>query len=101
MKLRGDLELYRRVFQQARPHWGKIAVIFCVDLLSSPLGLLLPLPLKIAVDSAVGSHPLPRLLQIGAPALGIAVGLLIMLAVLVQLESLASSLLRTYTSEKL
>src|SRR6266851_7624039 len=110
MKFRGDLDLYRRVFQQARPHWGKIAVIFCLDLLSSPLGLLIPLPLKIAVDSAIGSHPLPRVLQDVLPAalqhsrggaLGIAVGLLIMLAFLAQLQSLASSLLRTYTAEKL
>src|SRR5258706_415497 len=109
MKLRGDLDLYRRVFQQARPHWGKIAGIFCLDLLSSPLGLLTPLPLKIAVDSAIGSHPLPGFLQrIGAPALqsrggavAIAVAMLITLAILAQLQNLASSLLRTYTAEKL
>jgi len=110
MRVRGDLELYRRVLQQARPHWLKIAGIFGLDLLSSPLGLLTPLPLKIAVDSVIGAHPLPAFLQMLLPAtlsnsraaaLGIAVGLLIFLAILAQLQSLASSLLRTYTTEKL
>src|SRR5262249_15185795 len=36
-----------------------------------------------------------------AAALGVAIGLLILLAILAQIQNLASSLLRTYTSEKL
>src|SRR5262245_12364255 len=59
MSLRGDLNLYGRVLREARPHLAKIAGIFALDLLASPLGLLTPLPLKIAVDSAIGGHPLP------------------------------------------
>src|SRR5215831_17136150 len=110
MSLRGDLHLYRRVLQEARPHWPKIAGIFAIDLLASPLGLLTPLPLKIAVDSVIGDHQLPEFLQTALPAartrsraavLGVAIGLLILLAILRQLQSLVSSLLRTYTSEKL
>jgi ATP-binding cassette subfamily B protein len=110
MSLRGELHLYRRVLQEARPHWPKIAGIFAIDLLASPLGLLTPLPLKIAVDSVIGDHRLPMLLQTALPAaltrsraavLGVAIGLLILLAILRQLQSLVSSLLRTYTSEKL
>jgi ATP-binding cassette subfamily B protein len=110
MSLRGDLNLYRRVLQEARPHLAKIAGIFVLDLLASPLGLLTPLPLKIAVDSAIGDHPLPGFLHRALPealtesragALWLAIGLLILLAILAQLQSLTSSLLRTYTSEKL
>ena len=58
MSARADLSLYRRIIRQARPHWAKIAGIFGLDLLASPLGLLTPLPLKIAVDSAIGGGPL-------------------------------------------
>ncbi|HXJ40813.1 MAG TPA: ABC transporter ATP-binding protein, partial [Bryobacteraceae bacterium] len=69
-----------------------------------------PLPLKIAVDSAIGDHPLPVFVQRVLPqsltgshgaALGVAVGLLVLLAILTQLLNLAESLLRAYTSEKL
>src|SRR5205814_11669 len=46
-----DTVLYRRLFQQARPYWTHIAALFFLSMLASPLALLLPLPLKIAVDS--------------------------------------------------
>jgi len=110
MSARSDFGLYRRLLQQARPHWSKLVAIFGLELLSSPLGLLTPLPLKIAVDSAIGDHPLPAFLQEVLPAtftssrtaaLGVAVGLLILLAILTQLQNLASAWLRTYTSERL
>ncbi len=54
-----DVTLYRRLLRQARPYWPYIGGIFLLSLLSSPLSLLTPLPLKIAVDSVIGSHPLP------------------------------------------
>lgn len=106
----GDVRLYRRVLRQAWPYRLHIVGIFLVDLLASPLGLLTPLPLKIAVDSAIGNHPLPGFLHALLPAgtelpraaaLALAVGLLVGLALLGQLQSLASNLLRTYTGEKL
>jgi len=46
MTLRWDINLYRRVSQEARPHWAKIAGIFGLDLLTIPLGLLTSLPPK-------------------------------------------------------
>jgi ATP-binding cassette, subfamily B, bacterial len=110
MKAHGDLALYRRMAMQSRPLWGRIAGIFGLDLLASPLGLLTPLPLKIAVDSAIGSQPLPGVVQslLGpglagsrAAALAVAVGLLLFIALLAQLQNLASSLLRAYTAERL
>src|SRR2546428_6281592 len=107
MSARGDFNLYRRLLEQARPHWAKIAGIFGLDLLASPLALLTPLPLKIVVDCAIGHQPLPGFLQKVLPAtllnsraaaLGVAVVLLLLLACVSQLQSLASSFLRTYTA---
>ncbi len=108
-KLRDNV-LYRRLFQQARPYWTHIAALFLLSLLASPLALLIPLPLKIAVDSGLGSHPLPRLVHVFWPssvsftpasALIFAVVLLIVVTILTQLQNLAVSLLQTYTGEKL
>src|SRR5437879_8005969 len=105
-----DNVLYRRLFQQARPYWTHIAALFFLSVLASPLALLIPLPLKIAVDSGLGSHPLPRLVHVFWPssvsftpasALIFAVVLLIVVTILTQLQNLAVSLLQTYTGEKL
>src|SRR5205085_1925421 len=48
-----DVTLYRRLLRQARPYRLHIVGIFLLSLLQSPLALLTPLPLKIAVDSVV------------------------------------------------
>ncbi len=99
----------RRVFRQARPCWWHLAGILALTLLSTPLALLTPLPLKIVVDSVIGKQPAPRLLQQVLPAgwetawialLGAAAVLLLSIGVLAQLQSLASWLLQTYTGEK-
>src|SRR3989440_12482396 len=105
-----DTVLYRRLFQQARPYWTHIAALFLLSMLASPLALLLPLPLKIAVDSGLGSHPLPRLVRAlwpsnmavtAASAVMFAAALLIVVAILTQLQNLAVSVLQTYTAENL
>ena len=57
-----DLKLYQRLLAQARPYWPYILCIFLLELLASALVLLTPLPLKLAVDSVVGAHPLPDFL---------------------------------------
>jgi ATP-binding cassette subfamily B protein len=104
-----DLELYRRVLHEARTHWLHIVGIFLISLLSTPLVLLNPVPLKIAVDSAIGSEPLPGFLNKLLPdtthtsvnALALAVFLLVGIALLTRLQALGNSLLYTYTGEKL
>src|SRR3989475_7461864 len=63
-----DLPLSRRLARQAAASWHLVAVLFLVSLLASPLALLAPLPLKIAVDSVLGSRPLPGLLDALLPA---------------------------------
>ena len=54
-----DVVLFRRLLGQARPYWPHVGALFLLGLLASPLSLLAPLPLKIAVDSVIGSHPPP------------------------------------------
>src|SRR6266699_2180087 len=105
-----NLALYRRLLAQARPYWPHIAATLVLGLLSTPLALLSPLPLQIAVDSVIGSHPVPRFLDAltssaamhsRTAVLALAAGLLVAIALLSQLQALGMSLLRTYTGEKL
>ncbi len=104
-----DLTLFQRLLRQARPYWKLIFGIFLVDILATPLALLIPIPLKIAVDSVLGDEPLPDFVYTLIPAaeqstmviLVLAVVLLVLIALLSGLQSLGSSLLRTYTGEKL
>jgi ATP-binding cassette, subfamily B, bacterial len=103
-------ELYRRLLLEVRPYCLHLGGILFVTLLSIPLSLLTPLPLKIAVDSVIGSHPLPTFVQgvlpnaLARSSDGILIFIIvstILIAVLSGLQRLASSWLRTYTGEKL
>jgi ATP-binding cassette subfamily B protein len=105
-----DFFLYRRLLRLAKPYWLHILGIFLLTLLATPLTLLTPLPLKIAVDSVLGSEPLPAFLKLLLPAalyrsetalLLLVIVLLLAIALLNQLQTLANLMLRTYTSEKL
>ena len=105
-----DLTLLRRLVRQARPSLPHIVVLLLLGLLSTPLALLTPLPLKIAVDSVIGSRPLPGFLDALLPdaaagsstvILILAAGLIVAVTLLSELVDLASSLLSAYTGEKL
>jgi ATP-binding cassette subfamily B protein len=106
----GDFALFQRLLRLARPYWPHIGILFLLGLLSAPLALLTPLPLKIAVDSAIGSRPLPRFLDVLLPdaatrsdgtVLVLAVGLAMAVALLTGLLELVRSVLSVYTGEKL
>ena len=97
-----------RILRETRNCWRHLAGITALSFLSLPLTLLYPLPLKIAVDSALGHQPLPSFLAPFVPinppfavALGFAIGLLLFIAVITNLQGLASWWLQTYTGEKL
>lgn len=97
-----------RILRQSRRCWPHLAGIAALSLLSMPLTLLYPLPLKIAVDSVLGQQPLPAFLLHFLPsmrprpvAIGFAVALLLVIALLANLQGLASWYLQTYTGEKL
>lgn len=104
-----DLALLWRLFHQGRTYWPHLGALFLLDLASIPLALLSPLGLKIAVDSALGTQPLPGLLETLMPrsaftpgeVLILAVGLVLVIAVLNQLQGFGSWLLRTYVGERL
>ncbi|MEJ2352756.1 MAG: ABC transporter ATP-binding protein [Anaerolineales bacterium] len=107
---RTDLALLKRLLKRVKPYWTHIIGIFLLGLLSTPLALLTPLPLKIAIDSVLSSEPLPGFLNRMIPEsiirsdgglLVFAAVLTVVIAFLIQLQSLADSLLRTYTGEKL
>jgi ATP-binding cassette subfamily B protein len=105
-----DFALYRRLLRQARPYWPHIGGVFFLSLLSTPLALLTPLPLKIVVDSVSGAQPFPHFLHPVLPTtitnsptntLILAVSLVIVIEVLVHLQGLGLWVLQTYTGEKL
>ena len=106
----GDVALYRRVLEQARPYRLHFVALFVVGLLASPIALLTPVPLRIVVDSVLGGRSVPALLRAFLPAAAIAtpaavlvtaLGLLVLVAALNQAQQLAGTLLRTWVGERL
>jgi ATP-binding cassette subfamily B protein len=109
MSSRYHRNLFRRLLGEARPYWPHLLAVLFLNLLATPLTLLTPIPLKIVVDSVVGSEPLPEAVRAflpegmtaGTPLLVFATGLLLAIAGLNHLRELAGSLARTYTGERL
>jgi ATP-binding cassette subfamily B protein len=102
--------LSRRLFALARPSWTRVCGVLLLSVLSTPIALLTPLPLKIAVDNAIGAAPLPGWLKAWWPStlpsspgvvLGVAVALLLLVALASRLQELATTMLQTSTSEQL
>lgn len=105
-----DRTLLRRILREARPSWPQIGVTFLVSLAAIPLALLTPFPLKIAVDSVIGSHPVPSVLDSLLPSsatrsdgavLVVAALLFVVVALLQQLQVLTHMVLTTLTGQKL
>jgi ATP-binding cassette subfamily B protein len=105
----GDRALLGRVFREARPFFLQILALFLVSLLATPLALLGPVPLKISVDSVLGSDPLPFFLSwLPHSVEGSTLSLLVLAAILqvaivllMELQALVASVLETSASEKL
>jgi ATP-binding cassette subfamily B protein len=108
-RVTSDVRLYLRLLREARPYWAHIAGLLALSLLSTPIALLQPLPLKLAVDSVIGTEPLPRILHAIVPGTTsdstAALLLIAMLLVLVTLLSsgldMASTVLKTYTGNRM
>jgi len=105
-----DFFLIQRVLRQVKGFRRYFAVIFLLDLLATPLGLLVPVPLKIAVDSVIGTAPLPKVIAPFVPdsvtgsnsiLLVFAVMLQILVVLLIQLQSLSGYSLRTKVGESM
>jgi len=99
-----------RLLAEIRPYWRQMAVIFVVDLLATPLALLTPLPIKIAVDSVLGDQPVPGYVDPLLPdamthtdrgLLLVVAAMQILVVVLAQLQQAGSYMLRVRTGETL
>jgi ATP-binding cassette, subfamily B, bacterial len=100
----------RRILGQIRPFWRQIGLLLLIDLLATPLLLLTPVPLKIAVDSVIGSDPLPGFVDPFVPAsvvgssialLAVVAGMQVLVVLLGELQALVSYVLQTRTGERL
>jgi ATP-binding cassette, subfamily B, bacterial len=105
-----NVRLYRRLVLEARPYWPHILLLTFANMLATPIALLTPVPLKIAVDSIAGSAPLPALYRALLPqrivdsVTGLVIVtavLLVVIAIVDELQSYAAWLLETYTGERL
>jgi len=104
-----DLTLYRRLLAQARPYWSHLGALLGLGLITTPVALLLPVPLKIVVDSVLGSQPLPGPFSHWFPnghhapaaTLTLAIGILLTVALVAQLQSILNTWLRAYVGEHL
>ena len=104
----GNIALYRRFAMELWPYrWGIVGIVL-LSLAGIPLSLLGPLPLKIAVDTVIGSQPVPEFVAALSPdtassttLLIAAAALLALLTALTYALALAVRLLQTYTGERL
>lgn len=53
-----------RLLGEIRPYGLAVALVFIISLVSIPLTLVTPLPIKIIVDNVLGTQPLPTYLRI-------------------------------------
>jgi ATP-binding cassette subfamily B protein len=87
-----------------------ILSLLTLGALSAPLALLMPLPLKMVLDSVLGPHPLPSFLQPLVPSwvtatpsaiLWLAIALMVFISLLQLALRLGTWLLQEYLGEKL
>ncbi len=104
----GDRHVFARIVAFARPYWPQVAGTLLLSLAAAPLTLLTPLPLKIAVDSVIGSKPLPAFLAplhvIGSSPyvlLAAVAALLVLITLMLYAQGMAVWLASTYLGERL
>jgi len=105
----GDLAIYRRLFADVRPYRLRIAGTVGFSLLATPLLLLTPFPIKLAVDNVIGDLPVSGLLETVLPStvtesdtglLTTAAILLLLIWSLAQLQVFGGRVLQAYTGER-
>jgi ATP-binding cassette, subfamily B, bacterial len=102
--------LVRRTLVYSRPFWIHIMVLFILGLLSTPIALLKPLPLKIVIDNGFGNLPVPSFLSALFPVdfvfsfqsiLLLSVSLIIVTALIENINMMAMWVLETFTGERI
>lgn len=104
-----ESSVFFRIVEFARPYWIKVAGTFLLSLAAAPLTLLTPFPLKIAVDSVIGTKPLPGFLAAALHLVGdspyvilaAVAALLVLITVLLYVQGMAVWLASTYLGERL
>lgn len=105
-----DTALVKRVASECRGFRRHIAAIFALDLMATPMALLTPIPVAIAVDTVIGGKELPGIIEAIVPdyftetpfrLLVLAAILRVAIVAVTQVQWILSFLLQTYTGEKL
>lgn len=105
-----DRTLVRRLAAELWPYRLEVGGLFLLSLLATPLALLIPIPLAVTVDTVFGSQPLPGFLQAIVPEavessdgalLAAAAAMFVLIALLTQLQSMSTTVLRAYTGERI
>lgn len=105
-----DTRMIRRLLSDSRAYWPHMAGVLLLSLASAPLALLVPVPLKIAIDQVLGDEPVPAWLtawlpdamtQTDAAMLIVAAVMLVVVLLLQKIEGFASWLLQLYSGEKM
>lgn len=101
--------LWRRIADELRPYAKHLLALLVLSLLATPLVLLLPLPLKIAVDNVLSDRPLPGWIDALLPAslqdtgslLIIVAALQVLIVLLRGLQTLATTVYQSWIGEHL
>ena len=103
-----DRGIWRRIYEETAGYRLVALLLLFIELLATPLFLLAPIPLAIAVDSVVGDKPLPAVVDPIVPDSVTHTQLLVFAAVLqiavvflTDLQTLSQNVLRIRTQEKL
>lgn len=105
-----DNKVVSRIFTMARPYWLHIAGLFLLGLLSTPIALIKPYALKFLIDNGFGNQPVPGFIKVIFPdgfdfsfnTIALLSALMVIAIALIEnTYNVISSLLSTYTSEKL
>jgi ATP-binding cassette, subfamily B, bacterial len=104
-----DILIWQRLLREMRPHYPHLIGALVFSLLATPLMLLLPLPLRIAVDSVIGTDPLPAFLAVVLPkdshkadaVLLVLAGLYLLIGFLNQVQQSGTHYLRSLIGEHL
>lgn len=105
-----DMALLWRVFGETAGYRWHIVGIALLGLLATPLALLSPVPLKIVVDSVLGSDPVPSVVapllpeRLEASSHGLlvfAAALMVVVSVTSQVQSTTQTVLETFAGERI
>ena len=105
-----SFKLIKRILLLAKPFLPAIIGLFFLTLLGTPIALMKPLAMKILIDSAFGSHPVPGFISVFFPAnfqftftavVIIAAAFFISVALIDNINNVITWVLETITGERL